>query len=75
MAAIPVPGHNGRLSEARPMSWLTILGIAVLLVGVASVLGLKPRGGRPAERTRLMTMARIVLLLIGLLLLYLGFRG
>jgi FtsH-binding integral membrane protein len=57
------------------MSWLAILGIAVLMVGVASVFGLTPKRGRPAAGTRLMLAARVVLILIGVILLYLGWTG
>jgi hypothetical protein len=54
------------------MSWLGILGVVVLLIAFVSVLGLRPKGGRPASGTRLMLVARVVLVLIGLLLLYWG---
>jgi hypothetical protein len=54
------------------VSWLAILGIAVLLVGVVSLLGATPKGGRPASGTHLMSAARVVLLLIGIALLWAG---
>jgi hypothetical protein len=57
------------------MSWLSILGIVVLVIAVASVFGLEPAGGRPVGRTRLMFMARTVLVVIGIVLLYLAYRG
>jgi len=56
------------------MSWMGILGIVVVLVALASVLGLRPRGGRPASGTHLMTVARVVLVLVGIVLLYWGSR-
>jgi predicted Na+-dependent transporter len=56
------------------MNWLSILGIAVILVVIVSVFGLNPKGGRPVIRTRLMFMARIFLIILGLLMLYLGFK-
>lgn len=57
------------------MNWLSILGIAVILVAIVSVFGFNPRGGRPVAQTRLMAMARIFLIIFGLILLYLGFKS
>jgi hypothetical protein len=57
------------------MNWLSILGIVVIIVGIVSVLGLNPKGGRPVARTRLMSMARIFLVIFGLIILYLGFKS
>ena len=56
------------------MTWLSILGIVVLLIAVVSVLGLGPKGGKPVGRTHLMTAARVFLVIFGLILLYIGFR-
>lgn len=57
------------------MSWLSILGVVVIVVALLSVLGLGPKGGRPAGRTRLMSVARIVLVLVGLILLFFAYKG
>jgi len=57
------------------MSWLTLLLLAVVLVAFAAVTGLKPRGGRPVARTRLMSAARVVLLVIALLLVLAAVTG
>ena len=57
------------------MSWLTLLLLAAVLVAVAAVTGLKPRGGRPVARTRLMTAARVVLVVIALLLVIAAVTG
>ena len=57
------------------MSWLSILGIVVVVVAIASVLGLGPRKGRPVASTHLMVVARVFLVLLGALLLYLGFKS
>ena len=54
------------------MNWLSILGAAVIIIAVVSVIGLRPKGGRPVARTRLMSMARIFLVIFGLILLYMG---
>jgi hypothetical protein len=50
------------------VSWLTLLLLVAVLVAVAAITGVKPRGGRPVARTRLMSAARVVLLVIAVLL-------
>lgn len=50
------------------MHWIAQLGFAVLLVAIAAVLGLKPKGGRPVASTRLMTAARVMLVIIALII-------
>lgn len=57
------------------MSWLTLLLLVAVLVAVAAITGLKPRGGRPVARTRLMSAARVVLLVIAVLLAIAIFTG
>lgn len=57
------------------MSPLGILGVVVLLIAVLSVFGARLKGGRPVSGTRLMTVARVVLVIIGLALLYAGRRS
>jgi len=57
------------------MTWLGILGIVVVLVAVVSVLGLQPKGGKPVAGTRLMTVARVILLIFGIIIIYAGFRA
>lgn len=57
------------------MNWLSILGILAIVVALLSVFGFTPKGGRPVARTRLMSMARVVLVLFGLILLYLAYKG
>jgi hypothetical protein len=57
------------------MSWLAILGIVVIVIAILSVVGLKPKGGRPVAGTQLMFMARVVLFVVGAVLLYLAYRG
>jgi hypothetical protein len=54
------------------MLWL---GLAVLVVAIAALTGLKARGTRPVAGTRLMGVGRFVLLLVALVFLYLAFRG
>lgn len=50
------------------MHWIVLLGIAVVLIGLAAVTGIKPKGGRPVASTHLMTAARIVLVIIAVIL-------
>lgn len=56
------------------MNWLSILGIVLILAVVASVFGLAPKGAQPVAGTRLMSVARVVLVVFGLILLYVSFR-
>ncbi|MGH9443519.1 MAG: hypothetical protein ACRD16_14725 [Thermoanaerobaculia bacterium] len=56
------------------MNWLVMIGIAVALIAVAAVLGSQPKGARPVARTHLMGVARFVLLIFGLILIFLAFR-
>jgi hypothetical protein len=46
------------------MDWLTVLIAVAIVVAIVTVLGLRPKGGRPAERTHLMTAARIVMVIV-----------
>jgi multisubunit Na+/H+ antiporter MnhB subunit len=57
------------------MSWLFWLGLAVAIGIVAAVTGMKPSGTRPVARTRMMGVARFVLVVMLLLFLYLAYRG
>lgn len=55
-----------------PLFWL---GLAVVVGAIAALTGLKPAGTRPVTRTRLMGVARFVLVVLLLLFLYLAYRG
>lgn len=57
------------------MTWFAWLGLAVLVTAVAAITGIKPRGTRHVARTRLMGVARLVLLAIVIIFAYLAFRG
>ena len=57
------------------VTWLTWL-LAVLLVATfAALTGIKPKGSRPVAHTRLMGVARIVLVVGVLILAYMAFRA
>jgi uncharacterized membrane protein YozB (DUF420 family) len=57
------------------MNWLVLLGIAVVIVAVAAVTGIKPKGTRPVSHSRLMGMGRLALLSIAVIVAYLAFRA
>ncbi len=57
------------------MTWLFWLGLAVAIGVIAAVTGVKARGTRPVSGTRLMGVARFVLLVLLLVFLYLAYRG
>ena len=51
------------------------MGIAVLIAAVAAVTGIKPGGTRHVAGTRLMGVARVALLIIVIIDVYLAFRA
>ena len=57
------------------MHWIYLLGLVVIVVGVAAVTGIQPKEGRPAPNTRLMSAARIVLVVVGVLITVAYFSG
>jgi uncharacterized membrane protein YozB (DUF420 family) len=52
-----------------------LLGIAVVIVAVAAVTGIKPKGTRPVAHSRMMGMGRIMLVIIALIVAYVAFRA
>ena len=57
------------------MNWLVWLGLAVVVVAVAAVTGIKPKGTRPVSHSRLMGVGRLALVAIVIILLYVAFRA
>jgi hypothetical protein len=57
------------------MNWLVWLGLAVVVVAIAAVTGVKPKGTRHVAHTRMMGVGRIALLIIVAIFLYLAFRA
>lgn len=57
------------------MTWLVWLGLAVILTAMAAVTGIKPKGTQHLARTRMMGMARLVLLILIILCAYFAFRA
>ena len=60
---------------AAIMTWLAWLVLAVLVTAVAALTGVKPKGTRHVARTRLMGVARVVLVVVAIVLAYLVFRA
>lgn len=56
------------------MNWLMLLAFAVTLSVIAVVMGIKPNKSRPVAHTRMMGVARFVLVVIAFILTYLAFR-
>lgn len=57
------------------MSWLAILGIVVVFVALFALTGIKPKGTRRVASTRLMGAARLVLLVIALIVIWIVLQG
>ena len=57
------------------MTWLSWLGLAVLLTAIAAVTGFKAKGTRPVAGSRLMGVGRFILLLLILLFAYIAYRA
>ena len=56
----------------RKGAWL---GIAVLITAIAAVTGIKPKGTRHVAKTRMMGVARVILLIIVVIVAYLVYRA
>jgi hypothetical protein len=57
------------------MTWLGWLAIAVIVTAIAAVTGIKPKGTRHVAGTRLMSVARVALLIFVAICAYLAFRA
>ena len=57
------------------MNWLLLLGLALVIAVVAAVTGIKPDKTRPVAHSRMMGMARIVLVVFAVILAWVAFRG
>jgi len=57
------------------MSWLTILLVAAVVAALAAMTGAKPSGTRHVARTHLMSVARVVLLVAILAVLFFVLRA
>ena len=57
------------------MTWLTWLLVVLLVATFAALTGLQPKGSRPVARTRLMSVARLILVVAVLIVAYMAFRA
>jgi hypothetical protein len=57
------------------VNWLVWLGLAVVVVSIAAVTGIKPKGTRSVSHSRMMGMGRIALLIIVVIFAYIAFRA
>lgn len=64
-----------RRVDENAMSWIFWLGLAVVIGAVAALTGLKPKGSKPVSNTRLMGVARFIMIVMVLVFLYLAYRG
>ena len=58
-----------------PMTWLTWLLLAALIVAAAAVTGIKPKGTRHVANTSMMGAARVVLVIMAIIFAYAVYRG
>ena len=59
----------------RAVNWIVWLGLAVLVTAVAAITGIKAKGTRPVAKSRLMGVARFILLLLILVFVYFAVRA
>jgi hypothetical protein len=52
------------------MTWFTWLTLAVILTAVAAFVGIQPKGTRNVEGTHLMGVARIVLIVLAVIVVF-----
>jgi heme/copper-type cytochrome/quinol oxidase subunit 4 len=57
------------------MTWLAWLALAVVVTAIAAVTGIKPKGTRHVAHTSMMGVARVVLLFIVAVFLYLAYNA
>ena len=57
------------------MTWFVWLGLAVVITALAAVTGIKPKGTQHLAHTRMMGVARLVLLILLILFAYLAYRA
>jgi hypothetical protein len=57
------------------MTWLTWLILAAVVTAIAAVTGIKPKGTRHVARTSLIGVARVVLVFIIGIFVYLAYQA
>jgi hypothetical protein len=67
---------NGKVcADKSDMTWLTWLVIALLIATFAALTGIKPKDSRPVAHTRLMGVARFVLVVVVLIVAFIALRA
>ena len=56
------------------MTWFTFLAIALIIAVIAAVSGVKPKGSRHVAHTRLLGMARVILVIVALIFIGMALR-
>ena len=57
------------------MNWIFWLSLAVVIVAVAAVTGIKPKGTRHVSNTRMMGAGRVALFVVIAIFAYMAFRA
>jgi hypothetical protein len=57
------------------MSWAFWLTAAVVVSVLFALLGVRPKGARPVGSSRMMAVARVVLVIVAVIILYLVWRA
>jgi hypothetical protein len=57
------------------MGWLVWLGLAVVVTVIAALTGAKPKGTRPVARSKMMGVARAILIILVLIFVFLAYRA
>jgi len=57
------------------MGWLGWLGLAVFVTVLAALTGIKPRGTRPVAHSRMMGVARAILVVLLVVFAILAYRA
>jgi hypothetical protein len=57
------------------MTWLTWLWIAAFIAAIAAITGIKPKGTRHVAHTQLIGVARVVLGVMMLVVVYYAYRA
>lgn len=57
------------------MSWILLLGIVVVFVALVALTGIKPPGTRRVSSTRMMTAARVALVVMAIFLVVALIQG
>jgi hypothetical protein len=57
------------------MGWLVWLGLAVFVTMIAALTGIKPKGTRPVARSRMMGVARAILVILIAIFAFMAYRA